>query len=716
MRAVEEVYKNNKSEIDKHLGGEVIFTALSGHVCRWIEPSEYAEWKDTRWNDIKLPIVPKSFIIAGSKEKYSSGVLRNVSELIKRENPDAYIVGTDSDVEGNGIFYLLSRFLKISDKPTLRFFEQSLTENEILNSLLNMTDFYKESRDIRMTNTFITRSQFDWLVGMNATIAITVRAGELYKVGRVKAPTIKLVYDNSMAIENFVPHSDFQVKAEYAEGFTGTLLSDDETEEEAFETKEKAEAFIRTLTDRNKAKVISVEQKKKKLSAPPLYKLSALQGDAGSKYNYSPKETLDTVQELYEKKFLTYPRTDGTCVSTAKANTFGTLLKALHKVEELSHHIEGITNADIERVRNNKKIVNDAEVKKSSHDALLTTEYAPNLSQLTPKQRNIYLLVAKRFLAQFLPEKEDKSTILKAEIGSRRFKSTGSVNISPGWSVLYERKEKTEKIPDGIKVNSVLTVSDIVTHEKVSKPPKRLTSASLVTAMENIAKYIDDKHLKDVMTEAKGIGTQATRADIIEQLIKAGYIKCEGKNNALSITDLGKRYMKTMQRFSITDPSAAAEWESIFQSVKEGTVDISTAKKKTLSYVYDFIEEIAQTEINGAAKSVKALDIKCPYCGSAIRRYKWGYACQASINSKCKFKISSFNDKLTEEDVATLTNEGITRNINSIATSKRTGKTFNARLKLLPKDSEGVISFAFDTQKAKRTSISSEEIYQLFAN
>lgn len=704
MRAVEDAYKHNKATVDAKLGGEVIFTALSGHVCRWLEPSEYDEWKDTAWKDLEMPLTPEPFKIAGTKEKYAAGVLSNVQKLVKEERPDAYIVGTDSDVEGNGIFYLLSKYLRIEDKPTYRFFEQSLTEKEIIHSLLNMTNFYKEQRDVRMTDTFITRSQFDWLVGMNATIAITTRSGELYRVGRVKAPTIKLVYDNSMAIDNFVPHSDFLVKAEFADGFTGTMLTEDRSEDESFETEDKAKEFIDSLSDKEHASVLSVEKKKSSQSAPALYKLSSLQGEAGSKYNYSPKETLDTVQELYEKRLLTYPRTDGTCVSSAKADTFEALINTLKHVPELSSHADKVSAGDIEKVRKNKKVVNDEEVKKSSHDALLPTETIPaDFEKLSKMQQNIYLLVAKRFLAQFLPDKVNESTTLLSDISGRTFRSKGTITVIPGWSILYkktaeeEEKEKDEKIPNGIEKGNSLSVKEVKPHEKVSKPPARLTSATLVTAMENIAKYIDDKHLKDVMKEAKGIGTQATRADIIEQLIKTGYIKCEGKKNALSITEMGKRYMETMKQFSITDPATAAEWESVFQSVKEGKISREDAKEKTLDYVYDFIEEIAKAEIKVTPRNIDTLSVNCPFCkgNGKIRKLKWGYACENSLSGECHFKLSNFNGKVTEKDVAALSTEGITRKITAICKSKTTGKAFSARLKLVG-NTENAIQFAFD--------------------
>lgn len=711
MRAVEDAYNKHKTEIDDKLGGEVTFTALSGHVCRWLEPSEYKEWKDEKWADLELPLTPEPFLITGSKEKHASEVLKSVKSIIKSENPDAYIVGTDSDVEGNGIFYLLSEELGITDKPTLRFFEQSLTEKEVVHSLLNMTDFYKEPRDTRMTNTFITRSQFDWLVGMNATIAITVRSGELYKVGRVKAPTLKLVYDNSKAIDDFKPHSDFLIKANYAKGFSGLMIQEDSSEEDFFETREKAEEFIESLSEKEKATVLSVDRKRKSSKPPVLYKLSALQGEAGTKHNFSPKETLDTVQELYEMKLLTYPRTDGTCVSTAKADTFGALINTLKSVEPLKEYAKSVSALEIENVKANKKIVNDEEVKRSSHDALLITENVPDLNALSPMQRNIYLLVARRFLAQFLPDKEDETTTLFAEISKRKFKSISTKNIKPGWHELYEGKEDKEKekeeekdaskeIPKEVSEGDILEVSEIVPHEKKSKPPARLTSASLVTAMENISKFIDDKYLKGVMNEAKGIGTQATRADIIEQLINSKYIKCEGKNNHLFITDMGKRYMEVMQNFSITDPTSAARWESMFQSVKEGEISLEDAKEKTLDYVYDFIEEIAGAEIKVTPRLVETLDnVKCPYCKGAIKKLSWGYACENSKGEECNFKLSNFSGKVTDNDVNELITNGITRKITAISKSKKTGKAFNAMLKLMPKGSEEAVAFSFEEPK-----------------
>ena len=699
MRAVEDAYNKHKSEVDKKLGGEIIFTALSGHVCRWLEPSEYKEWKDLKWKDLELPLTPEPFLIAGSKEKHAAEVLKNVKTIIKEQQPDAYIVGTDSDVEGNGIFYLLSNEAKITGKPTLRFFEQSLTENEVVNSLMNMTDFYKEPRDIHMTDTFITRSQFDWLVGMNSTIAITLKSGELYKVGRVKAPTLKLVYDNSIAIEKFKPHSDYQIKVLYEDGFSGLMLEDGGNEEDLFETEAKAKAFIKELGDIDSAVVTNVERKNEKTYAPPLYKLSALQGEAGSKYNLSPKETLDTVQELYEKKYLTYPRTDGTYVSSSKAQSFGTLIETLIKVEDLSEFAGRISDSDIERVKKNKKVVNDEEVKKSSHDALLPTEYAPDINTLSVNQQRIYLMVAKRFLAQFMPAKVDQKTVLFADINGRSFKSTSSINVTRGWSELYEKKDGAEQIPETIVNGSRLGINSLTTHEKKSKPPKRLTSASLVTAMENIAKYIDDKRLKDVMKEAKGIGTQATRAEIIEQLISAGYIKCEGTNNALTITDMGKRYMDVLESFSISDPSSAAEWESLFQSVKEGTVTREDAAEKVLDYVYEFMDEVANSDIKAVPRESVTLDVKCPYCGGTIRKLKWGYACENSLANGCKFKLSSFNDKVKAEDITELIVNGVTRKIRAISKSKKSGKAFDARLKLGTAEDLEAVKFSFDEPK-----------------
>ena len=692
MRQVRDTYNKHKAEIVKKIG-EIDFVALSGHICRWEEPSEYAKWKDLKWSEMELPLIPESFVVVRKTDKHSNEVLSNVKETIKKNKYDGLIVGTDSDTEGNGIFYLVAKYLKLENYKTLRFFEKSMTEKEILESLYSMTDFYKNPRDVHMTECFITRSQFDWLVGMNATIGITVKQNELYKVGRVKAPTLKLVYDNSKAIDEFKPHSSYLIKAEYAEGFT-SIYSDTDGEPIEYQTEKEALEQIKNF-NKNSAVVKKVERKDKSIHAPLLYKLSQLQAEAGALYNYTPDKTLSLVQSLYDKQFVSYPRTDGTYISSEKAKTLPSLLRSANVLPGLHPYLMKITNDIIKKVSTDKRVVNDAKVQESSHDALLPTEVAPDLSTLSKDEVNIYDLICRRLVAQFLPDLVETKTVLFADVDGDLFKSTGSCIKQKGWSELYNRKSNAETIPENIKNGSVLNINKFSPYEKKSVPPKRLTEASLVLAMENIAKYITEKDLKLAMKEAKGIGTQATRAQIISDLIKTGYMESRTNKNLLYITDVGKRYIEALKDFTITDPVQSAKWETMFQGVKNGDIPYPEAKKNTITYVNDFIKEIDNIKAAPVSNHTRSdTGLICPYCGKKIIAYKWGYACEDSMKG-CAFKLSSFNGKVKESDVKSLISKGVTREIKNISKSANTGKMFNAALKLSPKGSKYVTSFVF---------------------
>lgn len=708
MRQVKAVYSKHKQEITSRIG-EIDFMALAGHVCRYLEPDEYPKWKDHKWYEVEFPMIPESFAITKGKDKRSWKILSDIKEAIKNNHYDGIIVGTDSDTEGNGIYYLVSKYLHLEKYKTLRFFERSLTEKEVLESLYSMTDFYRNGRDVRMTQCFIIRSEFDWLVGMNATRAVTVKCNELYRIGRVKAPTLKLVYDNSRAIDEFKPHSDYLVKAAYKEGFTG-YYCDEAGNPISYETPEKATAFIRFLENSGiqTASVQSVERKIKKTPPPQLYKLSQLQAEAGSFYNFTPDRTLDLVQSLYEKQLVSYPRTDGMYISSEKAKSLPQLINTVKSCPTLSKILPPVTADAIKKIQADKRVVNDEEVQKASHDALIPTENITDFSKMPEDEQKIYDLICRRLAAHLFPDMQEQKTVLMADVSTGDgaeaypFKSTGSSIMEKGWSILYNRKQTAENIPGDIKKDSSLNIGGFSVHEKKSTPPKRLSQASLVTAMENISKYIDEKDLKKIMREAKGLGTQATRGTIIKDLIDSGYMESKTKTNLLYITDMGKRYIESLNGFSITDPMQAARWESMFQGVKNGTVTFPDAKKEMLRYTSDFIKEVDSISaparpVSGrpSSSSRETTELKCPWCGKDILKYKWGYACKDSRNG-CGFTVSGCDGKVKDSDIKALASKGLTRKIPGICKSSKTGKSYDARLKLCPKGSSHATSFCFD--------------------
>lgn len=693
MKKVEAVYKKHRAQIAGSIG-EIDFVALTGHVCRYLEPREYPNWQGQKWHEMNLPLVPDAFAVTEIDNDFKKKKIGGVKAALKDTKYDGIIVGTDADTEGNGIYYLLCQKLKLQKYKTLRFYEESLTEREILKSLSSMTDFYKEPRDLQMTDAFLLRSRFDWLLGMNGTIAVTRKAGTLFKVGRVKAEVMNIVYENSSACDHFMPHSDYEVHAIYQEGFQGVMSEGGKPV--SFEKKEDAERYIAdNLGGKTRVKVAFVERKKVKTPPPQLYKLSTLQVDAGSKFNLSPQEVLDLVQALYEKGFVSYPRTDGEYISTQKAKELPALVKAAEKVPELAPFIQNFQKADLDRALSNKRFVNDEEVKKASHDALLPTAVKFDLDSLPPMEREIYTLICRRLVAQFFQDLEEEKTTLDAETDGILFHSTGSAVTEPGWTALIPKKSTADVIPRGLKKGDSLTVGSFTAHEKKASPPKRLTLATLVSAMEGISKFISDKALKKVFVQAKGIGTPATRGAIINDLITSGYIEAKGKNNLLYITDSGRDYIKALANLSIIRPEQAAEWESYFQAVKTGAMTLTEGEKLCFGYVYDMIAEVDKMP-NPPRKAAPGKDTghKCPYCGKLVLDGKWSYHCEG-YKADCNFSVNKADGKFTEKHLDELLKKGKTKVIKKIVHSQKTGKDYDAAVVLQPKGSQYATAMDF---------------------
>ena len=441
MREVEKTYKKNKKEIDS-IVGEIDFISLSGHVCRLLKPDEYSEW-NTKWADIDLPIIPKVFKIGAMDDKKK--MVKDIKDKLKSTKYDGIIVGTDSDVEGNGIYYLLEKHLSLSKMQALRFYENDMTEKALLESLKPLTDYHTNPRDVHMTEAFKIRSHMDWLIGMNFSVGFSVKSGFTMRVGRVKAPTLKLVYDNSKDIDEFIPHTDYELQASYKEGFDGTYINADGNVR--FKTEEDAADFGKKLS--RKGTIKSITKKIVKTNAPQLYKLSDLQVDAGKQFGYDPSKTLNLVQSLYERhKVVSYPRTDGRYISEEKAKELPLLLKAVAAIPELKGVIAEVKPSDIDRVKKNKKVVNDAEVKKASHDALMPTGKIPDISKLSKDELNVMTLIYKRLLALFLPPLEEEKTVLIVDIDGYDFKTNGKIIKNKGWTSIYDKKTTDTELPD----------------------------------------------------------------------------------------------------------------------------------------------------------------------------------------------------------------------------------------------------------------------------
>ena len=674
MNEVKKIYEKNKSLI----GYEIDFLSLAGHVCGLKEPKEYDEWSG-RWADISLPMIPQRFSVKATNKE----IISRVKAALKSSAYDALIVGTDSDVEGNGIFDLLENYLGLSKYPALRFFETDLTEEGIMRSFRNMSDYRTNPRDIGMTEAFRIRSRFDWLIGFNLSVAWSVNSGITMRVGRVKAPTIKLVYDNSKEIDSFNPESSFQPYITLSNGVSAGYI-DEEENVISFSDREKASKVLEETG--SSAAVKKIEEKEAKRLPPQFYKLSDVQVDAGSKYGYSPERTLDIMQTLYEKHhILSYPRTDGRFISSERADDIEALVDAALTVPGLDNATRKIIMANVPGLRNNKRYVNDEEVAKSSHDALIPTGNEPDWGALSQEEVNVCSLIYRRFLQAFLPALKEVKTKAVFTSEGKDFIAKGSRIIDPGFTVLLENKPKEINLPE-MNEGGIFEIDQKYVKEVVSKPPKRLTQATLIAAMENIQKYMQKGELKDIMKEAKGIGQPSSRASIISDLLGSGYM-CE-KKDGLHITDKGCAYVENMNGSRILDPELSAEWERHIVYIKNRKETFHEAYSHILEYLNQSLEEIRKMDFTNKVEN--GLDFDCPVCSSPMKKINKGYGCSAYPG--CRFAIweTVAGKRLTELQIKMLCKQGKTGIIKGF--KAKSGKLFDAELKL---ESDGSVVFSF---------------------
>lgn len=667
MREVQSCYRNHTAQIKAKVG-EIDFTALAGHVCELYKPVDYEEWAGLKWKDIQYPVIPRTWKIRGKQDK--KDILNRIKANIK--NYDGIIVGTDSDIEGYGIYWMLEHYLHLERYKTLRFIEHSLTEKEILQSLLTMTDYHTDAVHVATTNAYLVRSRADWLFGMNCSMMMSYKKNVTLRVGRVKAATLALVFNNSMAIENFKPEKYYQVQSDYGT-FRASLLNPDGTVAQ-FKSIPKTVQY--PLDGVVKAK----KTRRTYEHAPKLFDLTTLQAEAGRVHGYTPAHTLEIVQSLYEKhKVISYPRTQCRYVSKEKAREFPMMLDHMTVFSDLKKYVSAITEKDIKNVMADKQVVNDEAVMKESHDALLPTSKRPDLSQMSEEEKNICHMIYTRLLSQFLPKTVIDKTSLMISHGEGMFGVSGRVIVEQGWRLLF-KAAKDSVLPD-MKEGDHVRAEKIGSVEKTTVPPKRLNQATLVYAMEHIANTIEDEQLKKTLAESQGIGTPATRAGIIKELLDSKYM--EDKKGGLFITDLGKYYIESLDGIDIVSPVFAARLDMEMKKVQHQEKSYEDAYRYTLKELTALCKKMGAIEQTSYREA--ELDATCPKCGSPLASRKYSYMC-----TKCNFKLNKeiAGKKIDEKILRTL----LQKHATSVYTFKRKdGSTYKASLVL----NDGNVSFRF---------------------
>lgn len=669
MRELQTVFKKHKPEIPYNID----FTALSGHICGYAEIKDYDAWKDYTWAEMPLPLIPATWKINVNKDKKK--MYKDLSDMIKANGYDGFIVATDADREGNAIFALLESKMKLKGK-FYRLWVHDLTEPAILKAFKSMVDFHKDTFQKNLTDAAILRGHMDFLIGMNATIASTVSSRMIMKIGRVKTPTLKIVYDNCMTIDNFKPEISYEVEAAYKEKFSGFYNDRFKTEAEANEFKKKLGPT---------ATVKQIDKKTVNTAAPALYKLSDIQVDANKAFGYSADKTLSLVQSLYEThKVVSYPRCDCRFISTALAADFDKLLAAVEGVPELTKYAKGVTSAEMKKVASNKKYVNDEEVNRNSHTALLPTGKRPDVSKLSADELNILTLIYKRFLAIFLPPLVEDKTTLITDNNGYEFKSNGKIVKNKGYTVLYNRKTEDAILPD-LKKGDIVHVDKFNINEKTTNPPARLTEGTLIAALENASKYVENKEMQDTLKESKGIGTPATRGAIIKSLFDDGYMeKKKGKKaEGIYITDKGIAYIENLKDFSVCSPILTAEWEQKLKQVEQGELSASDFETEMINYVKTITKELQKTSMKTFTKPQGEVLCKCPKCGGDIIENSKAYSCSNKECGCVLFKedkyFNSLGKKMTKATAKTLFEK---QRVKMKLKSKKTGKDYEAIIKV----------------------------------
>ncbi|MBP1308751.1 DNA topoisomerase-3 [Paenibacillus sp. 1182] len=612
---------------------QITFKTFAGHTMTLVEPHEYKqEWE--KWNLSMLPMIPETFRYKPSKDKLK--MYKELKDEILSEKYDYVINACDPGREGQHIFFSFYHHIG-ARLPVKRLWSTDLTENKLSHALNNLRD-EKEPALINMTLASKYRAYFDWLIGLNATRAVTMIANKKINVGRVMTPVLKLIVDRELELRNFVPKDFWEIESNFGGKYKGLYYDHNNENESRFFDRSKAESMCSKFGE--EGVVLAVDQNREVKYAPKLHSLQELSNEANRTYGYTMAETLKIAQVLYEKKLLSYPRTNSPFVTKSIAKEFNKNLQPLLSIAGLKDSTSEVlgNTAILEGIVNNKKYVDDSKV--TDHYAIIPTGLSVDFSKLSTSEQNIYMLVSKRFLSIFLPPLVMNKSSIITESNGHRFKTTGSVLVDLGFMRLYEYKNNDNILPS-VKKGEVFKINEIKLIQKETTPPQRYNDYLLGKTMENPGKLIEDEELSSVFKGEKGLGTPATRAGIIEKLVYLAMIerKGSGKVKSYFATDFGVEIIEGLHGKDITMPELTATWEQKLSQVEEGTYDPKVFYSEMIQYTKFMIEDFKHTKVSVSQQTDKEVIGKCPKCSSDVIEGKSFYLC-TKYKDTCDFLIA----------------------------------------------------------------------------
>jgi DNA topoisomerase-3 len=684
---------------------DYVITWAVGHLVQLAEPEEYDEkWK--RWRMADLPIVPPNGFKLVPRDAKSKKQLKLIETLLKRDDIDSIINACDAGREGELIFAYLyesvfgaSATSEEAPKPVDRLWISSMTKQAIREGFEKLRPG-TQMRDLESAAR--SRSEADWLVGMNATRAATIRGrawvGGVVSLGRVQTPTLAMIVKREREIQAFVPEPYRLVHATFQPPYQGLWFEGDETR--IFGDLERADRIVAKVSGQD-GTIEKVERKEQSERAPLLYDLTSLQRDANRRYGFSARRTLQAAQSLYEaKKAITYPRTSSRYLSGDMVPQLKPTAATLQPIEDYRAAAEYVLALDQLPLQ---RVVNDAKV--DDHHAIIPTDIDHDVNGLTPDERRIFDLVARRFLAVFHPPARYARTTVITLVEEERFRTRGKITLEAGWRSVYgiepDQERQSEDETEGGEIPALTegqTVRCIAAEmeDKMTKPPPRYTEATLLSAMETAGKLVDDEELREAMKDS-GLGTPATRAETIETLIRREYIERVGKD--LQATPKGIQVITMLEEHKLTSPELTGDWEHKLADIEHGRGDRRQFMQGIADFTKETVEQIAALDKEKLRPERVELG-PCPRCGAEtgeiIRENSKAYGCTSWKSREepgCGFVIWKrvASRTLTPEIARQLIEERRTREVLSGFRS-RNGKPFRARLVL---NDEDKIEFEF---------------------
>ncbi|HBC98004.1 MAG TPA: DNA topoisomerase III [Clostridium sp.] len=601
-------------------GGRYVVTWALGHLVTLADPEAYDE-KYKNWNLEDLPMLPqrlKLVVIRQSGKQFNV-----VKSQMNRKDVEEIVIATDSGREGELVARWIIEKARIK-KPLKRLWISSQTDKSIREGFKNLKPSFKYDNLYRAAQ---CRAEADWIVGLNITRALTCKYNAQLTAGRVQSATLAMIVDREREIHDFKPRNYYEITA-HSDRFK-LKWADKNGGRTGIFNKDRAEDIVRR-TNGKPCSVVDVMENDKRKFSPALYDLTELQRDANRIFNYSAKQTLSIMQRLYENyKVLTYPRTDSRYIPTDVFETIPERLKAisLGNYKKFAQQIMG------RKIIARKSFVDNSKI--GDHHAIIPTEQRVQLSKLSPEEMNVYDLVIRRFLAVMLPPYEYVQTSIKADIAGELFTARGNVVKSSGWKKVYERgesvkteTEKDDQVLPKIKKGDTLNIRAVKLNELQTKPPARFTEGTLLSAMENPQKYVKlDRENAKTLGETGGIGTVATRADIIEKLFNMFYVEKKGRE--IVPTSKGKQLVNLVPK-GLKSPLMTAKWERELENISLGREKPLVFSKKMRRYAVDLVDDVKKSSNKFVYDNLTGK--KCPRCGKYMLQVKGKrgmmYVCQ----------------------------------------------------------------------------------------